>query len=105
MSYYTLSIGVYGDGENPNHRSHWGFLIFQEGCEVANLLHVSLISLVGLIYQFETRGGQALESQTCEGRILLGYIEPTKYHKVVGIISSEPAPRNNKVSKNIVAND
>jgi hypothetical protein len=97
MSYYTLSIGVYGDGEDPNHRSHWGFLIFSPGSEVGNLLHVQLISLQGLIYQFETRSGHPLESQTCEGRVLLGYIESTKYNQVVKIISEEPAPRNNKV--------
>ncbi|KAF1977742.1 hypothetical protein BU23DRAFT_371282, partial [Bimuria novae-zelandiae CBS 107.79] len=96
MSYYTLSIGVYGDGENPNHRSHWGFLIFSEGNQVGNLLHVQLISLQGLIYQFETRSGVPLESQTCEGRVLLGYIESTKYNQLVKIISDEPAPRNNK---------
>lgn len=97
MSYYTLSIGIYGDGEDPNHRSHWGFLIFSPGNEVGNLLHVQLISLGGLIYQFETRSGHPLESQTCEGRVLLGYVESIKYNQVVKIISEEPAPRNNKV--------
>ena len=97
MSYYTLSIGVYGDGEDPNHRSHWGFLISSPGNEVGNLLHVRLISLQGLICQFETRSSYPLASQTCEGRVLLGYIESTKYNQVVKIISEEPAPRNNKV--------
>lgn len=50
MSYYTLSIGIYGDGEDPNYRSYWGFLIFRQGNEVGNLLHVQLISFEGLIY-------------------------------------------------------
>lgn len=50
MSYYTLSIAVYGPGEDPNHRSHWGFLIHGHGHEVGNLLHVQLLSLVGLVY-------------------------------------------------------
>ncbi|EUC39847.1 hypothetical protein COCMIDRAFT_41726 [Bipolaris oryzae ATCC 44560] len=86
MSYYTLSIGIYRYREDPNHRSHWGFLIFRQGNEVGNLLHVQLMSFEGLIYQFETRSG----------RVLLGYIEPTKYNQVVDIISKEPAPRNNK---------
>ncbi|EMD85655.1 hypothetical protein COCHEDRAFT_1161076 [Bipolaris maydis C5] len=33
---------------------------------------------------------------TCEGRVLLGYIESTKYNQAIDIISKEPAPRNNK---------
>jgi hypothetical protein len=97
MSYYTLSIGVDGDGEDPNHRSHWGFLLFKPGNEVGNLLHVQLISLEGLVYQFETRSGEPLESQSSEGSVFLGHIEPTKYNQVVKIISEEPAPRNNEM--------
>jgi hypothetical protein len=97
MSNYTLSIAVDGDGEDPNHRSHWGFLLFNPGNEVGNVLHVQLISLEGLVYQFEIRSGQPLDSQSSEGRIFLGNIEPTKYNQVVKIISEEPAPRNNKV--------
>ncbi|KAF2084853.1 hypothetical protein K490DRAFT_47979 [Saccharata proteae CBS 121410] len=96
MSDYILSIGVYGDGEDPNHRSHWGFLIFSPGMKFGNRLHVQLISLKGLIYQFETQSGYRLESQSCEGRVFLGYIKSTKYNQVVKIISEEPAPRNNK---------
>jgi hypothetical protein len=97
MSYYTLWIGVDGDGEDPNHRSHWGFLLARPGDLLGRLLHVELISLEGLIYQFETRTGHPLESQSCEGRVLIDHIDSTKYHQVVKIISDEPAPRNNKV--------
>lgn len=92
-----LVIAVYGPGEDPNHRSHWGFLIHGQGHEVGNLLHVQLISLEGLVYQFETKSGHPLESQTCEGRLFLHYIEASKYNQVVSTISREPAPRNNKV--------
>ncbi|XP_014553178.1 hypothetical protein COCVIDRAFT_40746 [Bipolaris victoriae FI3] len=35
--------------------------------------------------------------RTCEGRVLLGYIELTKYNQVMDIILKEPAPRNNKI--------
>ncbi|KAF1918788.1 hypothetical protein BDU57DRAFT_511539 [Ampelomyces quisqualis] len=97
MSHYTLSIGVYGDGEDPSHRSHWGFLMSKPGQAVGNLLHVQLISLQGLVYQFETRSGHPLQSQTCKGMVLLDYIQPANYNQVVKIISEEPAPRNGKV--------
>ncbi|KAF2624796.1 hypothetical protein BU25DRAFT_347467, partial [Macroventuria anomochaeta] len=49
-----------------------------------------------LVYQFETQTGQPLESQTCKGRGLLGYIDSMKYNQVVKIISEEPVPRNNR---------
>ncbi|KAJ8111989.1 hypothetical protein OPT61_g5540 [Boeremia exigua] len=85
-----------GPGEDPNNRSHWGFLIHSQGQKVGNLLHVQLISLTGLVYQFEVKSGHPLESETCEGQLLLNYIEASKYHQVVSTISQQPAPRNNK---------
>ncbi|KAF1842846.1 uncharacterized protein K460DRAFT_314534 [Cucurbitaria berberidis CBS 394.84] len=96
MSDYTLSIGIEGDGEDPNHRSHWGFLIYRPENEIGTLLHVQLLSFEGLIYQYESRTGYPLESQTSEGRVLLGDINPSRYNQVVQIISGEPAPRNNQ---------
>ncbi|KAF2130397.1 hypothetical protein P153DRAFT_365994 [Dothidotthia symphoricarpi CBS 119687] len=96
MASYALSIAVFGDGEDPNHRSHWGFLTFMPGSSVGNLLQVQLLSLRGLVYQYEYLTGQPLDSQSCEGRVLLGYIDTSKYHQVVKIISEEPAPRNNR---------
>lgn len=97
MSRYSLAIEVDGDGEDPNHRSHWGFLIFMPGTSVGKLMHVQLLSLEGLVYQFETRKGQVLNNQSSEGRILLADIDSQHYDRVVEIISKEPAPRNNKV--------
>jgi hypothetical protein len=102
MSRYSLAIGIDGDGEDLNHRSHWSFLIFISGNEVGNLMHVQLLSLEGLVYHFEIQKGQVLNSQSSEGRVFLGHIDPSKYDKVVEIISKEPAPRNNKVKTTLL---
>ena len=98
MPSHTLSIAIEGTGEDPNHRSHWSFLLSCPGSSFGTLLQVQVISLEGLIYQFESRTGHPFETPNLEGRVILGDIEATKYNQVVKIISGEPAPRNGKVS-------
>lgn len=78
------------------------FFIFIPGNEVGNLMHVQLISLEGLVYHFEIQKAQILNSQSSEGRVFLGHIDPSKYDKVVEIISKEPAPRNKRVKTSLL---
>ena len=95
MSDYLLSIIVYGRGDDPNHRSHWAFAIHRPGSELCSLYHVYLIG-EGLIYQFEERSGQPLESQSSEGYFLVGHIKASNYTRTKQILSQEPAPRNGR---------
>jgi hypothetical protein len=57
---YELSIEVFGLGEDPNHRSHWGFMIHQAPQALGDLLHVRVIGLERLCCQFEYRSGAQL---------------------------------------------
>jgi hypothetical protein len=54
---YQLLVEVYGSGEDLNHRSHWGFMINQLSSLIGDLLHVRVINLEKLWYQFEERYG------------------------------------------------
>lgn len=96
MSDYLLSIMVYGRGDDPTHRSHWAFALHRPGKQLCTLLHVNLIDPTGLIYQYEERSGQPLESRSAEGFFLISNVKADKYRQVVRIISAEPAPRNGK---------
>ncbi|KAL2011971.1 hypothetical protein VTN00DRAFT_4689 [Thermoascus crustaceus] len=64
MPSYTLSIAIFGEGNNPTHRSHWAFTIHQSQppqddptttTTYGDLLHVRVIDLDRLWYQFEHR--------------------------------------------------
>lgn len=67
MPSYTLSVAIFGEGHNPSHRSHWAFTIHQSQppqqdptsttttATYGDLLHVRVIDLDRLWYQFEHR--------------------------------------------------
>lgn len=94
---YELAVSVCGRGEDPNHRSHWGFLLSAPGSQYGNLLQVVPLDLERLIYQFERRDGESLESRSCEGRYIVANLSAPKYQEAESIITREPAPRNGKV--------
>lgn len=97
MPDYELAIQVEGDGLDPNHRCHWSFILRKPGSNIGSVLQVQVISLQGLVYQFEEKLGQPLDNPNCEGRVFLSQVEAKDYQRVKQIISGEPAPRNNKV--------
>lgn len=82
--------------------SSLGVLNFSPGSAVGNLMHVQLLFLEGLVYQYESRTGRPLDSQTYEGRVHLAYTDPSKYNQVVKTISEESAYRYNKVRLKIL---
>ncbi|OCL15195.1 hypothetical protein AOQ84DRAFT_329797 [Glonium stellatum] len=95
MSYHELSIVVDGRGDDPNHRSHWSFLLSTPGARFGNLFHVQVIDPDHLIYQFERQSDHLIQSHG-EGRLLVARIGAWRYRQAEDIISREPAPRNGK---------
>lgn len=93
MPHYALSIIVYGPGTDRNHRSHWAFAIHDSKLRRGCLLHVSVIDLQRLIYQFDIRRDVEIGSISSEGTFVVSYIEQEHIRQAVEIISTEPAPR------------
>ncbi|KAF2214176.1 hypothetical protein CERZMDRAFT_38615 [Cercospora zeae-maydis SCOH1-5] len=93
MPNYALSIVVYGLGTDPNHRSHWAFAIHEIGAGVGALLHVSLLDLQRLIYQFDSRRDVVIRSRSSEGSFVVGLLRQEQVRQAIEIISGEPAPR------------
>lgn len=96
MPDYHLSIIIQGRGDDPLHRSHWVFAVHRAHSKLCTLFQVNLLSEEGLIYQFETRGGESLDSQSNEGYFLVTKFKADEYNRVTQLISREPAPRNGK---------
>jgi hypothetical protein len=90
---YQLSIEVFGSGEDPNHRSHWGFMIHQPPNTTGDLLHVRLIDLYRLWYEFESRSNTDIVDMQALGLCRLAELTPQQRLQVIQVIKSEPAPR------------
>lgn len=93
MSRYTLSIVVYGPGEDSRHRSHWAFAIHAQDGNSGHILHVSLLNLERLIYQFEIRKDVTIRSRSSEGSFPVARLTQEQVRQASKIISEEPAPR------------
>lgn len=90
---YHLSIGVFGTGEDPQHRSHWGFVIHHPTCLIGDLLHVELLDLDTLWYEFEMRFKTDLAIRGAQGLSRITTLDPLQRNKAIEVIKSEPAPR------------
>ncbi|KAJ5995017.1 hypothetical protein N7481_001994 [Penicillium waksmanii] len=90
---YQLSIEVFGTGEDPNHRSHWGFMIHQPPNTTGDLLHVRLIDMYRLWYEFESRSNTDIVDMQALGLCRLAELTPQQRLQAIQIIKSEPAPR------------
>ncbi|CAI7675632.1 unnamed protein product [Penicillium pancosmium] len=90
---YQLSIEVFGSGEDPNHRSHWGFMIHQPPNTTGDLLHVRLIDLYRFWYEFESRSNTDIVDMQALGLCRLAELTPQQRLQVIQVIKSEPAPR------------
>lgn len=93
---YQLSIEVFGNGEDPNHRSHWGFMINQPPSLTGDLFHVRIIDLTRLWYQFEPRYGTNIASMQAMGMCKIADLTPKQRLDAIEIITKEPAPRDGK---------
>lgn len=90
---YHLSIEVFGSGEDPNHRSHWGFMIHQPPNTTGDLLQVGLADLYRLWYEFESRSNTDIVDMQALGLCRLAESTPPQRRQVTQVIKSEPAPR------------
>lgn len=93
---YHLAISVYGPGTDPNHRSHWGFLIYKPEENVGDLLHTPVVDLARLWYQFEERSGVPVMSKQSAGRFKIATITENQRQAAKLIIKAEPPPRDGK---------
>ncbi|KAF2754645.1 hypothetical protein EJ05DRAFT_147311 [Pseudovirgaria hyperparasitica] len=96
MATYTLSIVVYGAGDDPKNRSHWSLVFHSAGADRGNLLQVSLIDRDRLWYQFDQRDDVTILSQSAEGRFQIATIPANRYAQASKVICNEPPPRNGK---------
>ncbi len=94
---YTLTLLISGPGLSPEHRSHWSFLLYAPSSHVGTILEVQLISLQGLIYQFEEKTGIPLNDAMAEGRVWLADVAPERVGKVRAVVRREAAPGDGKV--------
>lgn len=93
---YNLSVEVFGTGEDPKHRSHWGFVIHQPPRTFGDLLHVWPIDLERLWYDFEPRFGTDLKIMQALGLCQIGTLSSSQRRQAIEVISKEPAPRDGK---------
>ncbi|KAF2765510.1 hypothetical protein EJ03DRAFT_207092 [Teratosphaeria nubilosa] len=93
MSEFVLSIVVKGPGTEPKHRSHWALAIHRRNDQRGVLLHVSLIDLSRLIYQFDMRRDVLLRSRSSEGSFIVAALAHSNVRRAAELISEEPTPR------------
>jgi hypothetical protein len=93
---YELSIEIFGAGEDPQHRSHWAFVIHEPSANFGDLLHVKVIDLDRLWYQFESRTGTRLRTMQAVGEVKLAVLSEQQRQHVIQVITSSPAPRDGK---------
>ncbi|KAL2870832.1 uncharacterized protein BJX67DRAFT_249891 [Aspergillus lucknowensis] len=93
---YELLVEVCGPGLSPQSRSHWGFAIREPGASFGDLLHVQVIDLKSLWYQFDAREGIDLATMQAEGMAKINDLTADQRRRVVSIIRAEAAPRDGK---------
>ncbi|RAL01714.1 uncharacterized protein BO80DRAFT_493138 [Aspergillus ibericus CBS 121593] len=82
--YFQLSITVFGSGEDPNNRPHWGFTIHQPSTDLDKLW-----------YQFAPRLGTDqvnLATLQAVGICRLADLNRQQHPQVIQVIGGKPAP-------------
>ncbi|EME88845.1 uncharacterized protein MYCFIDRAFT_126477, partial [Pseudocercospora fijiensis CIRAD86] len=77
----------------PNHRSHWALAVHKENEQRGTMLHVSVIDLPRLVYQYDLRRDVVLRSASSEGPFTVAALAQGSVDRAVQLISEEPAPR------------
>lgn len=93
---YELSITVDGRGLDPNNRSHWAFMICEEGKDYGERLQVALLDRATLRYMFEMRSTVVLRSAQGEGRCVITSWNAQQRQKAMELIRAEEAPCDGK---------
>lgn len=94
--HYQLSIEIFGQGEDPNYRSHWGFVIHIPPNTHGDLLHVRPIDINRLWYEFEPRYGTDLKVMQALGLCKVSTLDSEQRRQAITTISGEAAPRDGK---------
>ncbi|OQE40228.1 hypothetical protein PENCOP_c006G04938 [Penicillium coprophilum] len=91
---YNLSIEVFGPGDSPTHRSHWGFMINKPGnLEFGDLLQVEVIDADRLWYGFAPRYATKIIDKAAVGMCKIADLTSQQRHDAIKVIEKEPAPR------------
>ena len=93
---YVLSVEIFGEGNDRQHRSHWGFTIHTPSSIIGDLLHVKVIDLDRLWYQFEPRMSIGLNTMQAIGEVKLGVLSEQQRRQAIQVITSSPAPRDGR---------
>lgn len=96
MTTHELYIPISGAGLTPQSRSHWSFLLRTPGKSYGDLLHVQVIDLDRLWYQFDSREGIDLTTLHAEGMVKITDLSAEQRRRVLSVIRAEAAPRDGK---------
>ncbi|KAH8435057.1 uncharacterized protein LDX57_012686 [Aspergillus melleus] len=94
--FFQLCIRAIGNGDDPNHRSHWGFIFYTPGEDYGDLYHVQVIDLPRLWYQADTRQAVNIKEQQAVGMCRIALLDTRLRAHAVQVIQGEPAPRDGK---------
>jgi hypothetical protein len=94
---YELSLLIDGPGSDPNHRSHWSFLLHRPGSTYGTIMHVELLDLSRLWYQCEERTGAPLSVPATEGRVRITKdLSEAQGAQVKRVVAGVGAPRDGR---------
>ncbi|KAL4970757.1 uncharacterized protein BDV14DRAFT_1749 [Aspergillus stella-maris] len=98
MTTHELYIPISGPGLSPQSRSHWSFLLRTPGATYGDLLHVQVIDLAKLWYQFDAREGIDLSRRSlqAEGMVKIADLTAEQRRRAIAVIRGEAAPRDGK---------
>ncbi|CAI7594271.1 unnamed protein product [Penicillium crustosum] len=86
---------VFGPGDSPTHRSHWGFMINKPGnLEFGDLLQVEIIDAGRLWYGFAPRYATKIVDKAAVGMCKIADLTSQQRHDAIKVIEKEPAPKN-----------
>lgn len=92
---YDLSIEVFGPGDIPTHRSHWGFMINKPGnLQFGDLLQVEIIDAQRLLYSYAPRYATKIVDKGAAGMCKIADLTSQQRHDAIKVIEKAPAPRN-----------
>ncbi|PGG95677.1 hypothetical protein AJ80_09923 [Polytolypa hystricis UAMH7299] len=88
---YHLAISVYGPGTDPNHRSHWGLLIYKPEENIGDLFHTPLIDVDRLWYRFEEGSGAPVVLDAVVTLEIEEVVEPGTTRRVRDLVGKSAA--------------
>ncbi|KAA8645113.1 uncharacterized protein ATNIH1004_009330 [Aspergillus tanneri] len=95
MAFY-LCVEAFGNGEDPNHRCHWGFLLHHSQEDFGDLYEVQLIDLKKLWYQANCREATTIRDPQAVGMCKIAVLDAKSRYAAIRVIKDEPAPRDGK---------